>query len=33
MVDEIDYFEHPVLYNFLGEGLCNTYVRGVALAL
>jgi hypothetical protein len=33
MVDEIDYFEHPMPYNFLGEGFCNTYVGGVALAV
>jgi hypothetical protein len=33
MVDEIDDFEHPMLYIFLGERFCNTYVGGVALAL
>jgi hypothetical protein len=33
MVDEIDYFEHPMLYIFLGEIFCNTYVGGVAPTL
>jgi hypothetical protein len=30
MVDESDYFEHPMPYNVLGDGFCNTCVGGVA---
>jgi hypothetical protein len=33
MVDESDYFEHPMFYNVLGDGFCNTCVGGVALEL
>jgi len=33
MVDESDYLEHPVPYNFLGDGFCNTCVGGVAPTL
>jgi hypothetical protein len=33
MVDEIDYFEHPMPNDILGEGFYNTYIGGVALAL
>jgi hypothetical protein len=33
MVDEIDYFEHPMPYNLLGERFCNTYIDVVAPTL
>jgi hypothetical protein len=33
MVNESDYFEHPMPYNVLGDGFCNTCVGGVAPAL
>ncbi len=33
MGDETYYFEHPMPYDILGEGFCNTYVGGVVLAL